>query len=153
MSTSVARQSLALASSALTCAVVLWVYDLFHRFDWGQPFTKLLCFATLGGLVLWLNRPPTSLTGGETTEDNAARAWIEALVLAGVGAFFVRSYLWYFSSFAPLCYGSPVSHFWSCWLFAAGMPSRQPVVSPCGWQSTIGSLDHPLHLSRFSGSS
>jgi hypothetical protein len=72
---------------------VLWVYDLFHRFDWGHPFTKLLCFATLAGLVLWLNRAPASLADGEVTGHDSSVAWIEASALAVVGAFFVGSYL------------------------------------------------------------
>jgi hypothetical protein len=41
-----------LASSALLFLSFYFIFGLFHRYDWGQPFVKLACFETLVLLVV-----------------------------------------------------------------------------------------------------
>ena len=43
-----------LASTALVVGFMIFIYGVFHRHDWGQPFAKLLCFTGVTALILFL---------------------------------------------------------------------------------------------------
>lgn len=45
---------LATLSVLVSIAVIYCIYRLFQTYDWGQPFTKFLCFSGLFGLCLFL---------------------------------------------------------------------------------------------------
>lgn len=66
--------SLPLISALTVVTVLLAIYIGFHRYDWGQPFTKLMCFAAIGTGVLALHRaPPVSAQTPPWT------VWVECL--------------------------------------------------------------------------
>lgn len=52
------------ASSATLLAGYAYIFYLLDRYDWGHPFTKLLCFSALMAALAWLRhhqaRPPSS---------------------------------------------------------------------------------------------
>ena len=72
-----------LASSVATFAIYGSVFDLLHRFDWGQPFVKLACFEALFVLIVlaffWrrarTTRPPDWVIAAELIIACAVLSW------------------------------------------------------------------------------
>ncbi len=86
---SLAGTAAQLASPLLVAGLVLWVYGLLHSYDWGQPLVKTAAFATLLGLVAWLQRAQARPL---PTRPQTALA-MEALLLAALLAATLRPLL------------------------------------------------------------
>ena len=46
------NQLFALAGTLLVCTVFYFIYQSFHLFDWGHPFTKVMCFAIATAMIV-----------------------------------------------------------------------------------------------------
>ena len=75
-----------LSSPLILFALLAWTYHLFDLYDWNQPFSKFLCFASIFVLVAFVSPE-------KETRPTAQLNFVELVAFSAIGCFLLWLYL------------------------------------------------------------